>query len=269
MEQGNMSIGWLALSGLGVAVLVMGIAWVVSVIRRDASVADIFWGISTAAVAAVYGALTPAPAPRAVLVIVLVLVWAARLSLYVLWRNHGRPEDRRYRDMRARHDPGFWWKSAYIVFGLQAVLAVLMSLPVLGAVHSTTPLNWLDAAGATLWFVGMYFETVSDHQLVRYLARPDHEHTVMDQGLWRYSRHPNYFGEACVWWGLWLIAGAAGAWWTAIGPALLTFFLLRISGVALTEKDITRRRPGYLAYVRRTNAFFPGPARTESFDDQH
>lgn len=248
-------------TGLMTAMLIMGVAWVVSILRHDASVADIFWGIAIAAVALGHALIAPDGGPRTILVLAMVLIWAIRLSGYVFLRNYGKPEDRRYRDMRQRHDPGFWWKSAFIVFALQAVLAIVISMPVPAAMRSTAPLGIMDWAGAALWLVGMYFEAVSDHQLARYLRQPRNHDSVMDRGLWRYSRHPNYFGEACIWWGIFLVAAGGGAWWSIAGPALLTWFLLRVSGVALTEKDIATRRPAYEAYVRRTSAFIPRPPR--------
>ena len=185
------------------------------------------------------------------------MIWALRLSAHVLYRSRGRPEDRRYREMRARHSPGFAAKSLYLVFGLQALLAWIVGLPLYGAAMSTGAPGVLDFAGALLACFGLVFESVADSQLLAFQAGRHAEHGVMDRGLWRYSRHPNYFGEFCLWWGLWLIALAGGAWWTAVGPALLTFLLLKFSGVALTEQDIAARRPGYGDYIRRTSGFLP------------
>jgi steroid 5-alpha reductase family enzyme len=137
----------------------------------------------------------------------------------------------------------------------------VISIPLLAAINSTTPLGWLDAIGAALWLVGMVFEAGGDWQLLRFRRNPANQGRVLDSGLWRYTRHPNYFGDFCVWWGLFLIALAAGGWWSVAGPLLMSFLLLEVSGVALLEKDIGERRPAYRDYVRRTNAFFPGPPR--------
>lgn len=246
-----------AATGLLAAIVLMAAGWAWSVRRRDAGVVDALWGPAIAATGFAYLAAVPQASLRAWLAVSLAGVWALRLSAHILLRNRGRPEDRRYREIRARNEPGFWWKSLYLVFGLQALLAWIVGLPLLGAVASAAPLNPLDALGAALWALGLAVESAADLQLARFQRRPGTESGVMNQGLWRYSRHPNYFGEFCLWWGLWLIALAAGAWWTAIGPALLTVFLLRVSGVALTEKDIAGRRPDYQAYMRRTSAFFP------------
>lgn len=256
-----MSVAW---AGLAVAALLMAAGWVVSVRRRDVGIVDALWGPAIAASGVAYLLAAGDPAPRGLLAVALAVAWAVRLSAHVLWRNHGKPEDRRYREIRARNEPGFWWKSLYLVFALQAVLAWIVGLPLLGATLAPAPPGWLDALGVALWLTGFVFESVADLQLARFQRQGvagAAERGVMDRGLWRYSRHPNYFGEFCLWWGLWLVAAAGGAWWTALGPALLTFFLLRVSGVALTEKDIAARRPDYRDYVRRTSAFFPRPPR--------
>jgi steroid 5-alpha reductase family enzyme len=193
------------------------------------------------------------------LVLFLVGVWAVRLSLFITLRNRGQGEDHRYQAIRQNHEPGFWWKSLYLIFGFQAILAWIISLPLLAAVLAPAPLNWLDYAAVCLWLVGLFFEAVGDQQLAEFRRDPRNRDRVMDQGLWRYTRHPNYFGETCIWWGFGLFALAGGAWWGLLGPVLMTVLLLRVSGVSLLEKDIGERRPGYRDYVARTNAFFPGP----------
>jgi steroid 5-alpha reductase family enzyme len=245
-----------ALAGLLASLALMLIAWAVSLVRRDAGLADVFWGPAIAAGGVAYAAIGE-PSARAALALGLALVWALRLAAHLLRRNHGQPEDRRYRAIRARHEPGFACKSLYLVFGLQAVLAWVVGLPLYGVVIAGGALGVLDVAGAALAVFGLGYEALADWQLARFRRAADAAHGVMERGLWRYSRHPNYFGEVCVWWGLWLIALAGGAWWTAIGPALLTVLLLRVSGIALTEKDIADRRPGYRDYIRRTSAFVP------------
>jgi protein-S-isoprenylcysteine O-methyltransferase Ste14 len=159
--------------------------------------------------------------------------------LYLAWRNFGHAEDARYAAIRKRNEPGFAWKSAYLVFGLQAVLAWIISLPLAGAMqHGDGALGPLDYAGAALWFLGITFEAIGDLQLARFKADPASAGQVMDRGLWRYTRHPNYFGDFCVWWGFYLVALSAGAWWTIVGPAIMSLLLLRYSGVMLLEKHI-------------------------------
>ncbi|WP_295413843.1 DUF1295 domain-containing protein [uncultured Thiodictyon sp.] len=248
-------------TGLAAALGLALIAWLVSIPLKKASIADSVWPIFFILLALVYGLGASAPGARATLVFVLVLLWGARLGLYITRRNWGEPEDRRYRAMRSANDPGFWWKSGYIVFGLQGALAWLISLPLLAAILGTAPLNWLDVAALLLWLCGLLFEAVGDRQLAAFKARPENAGRVMDRGLWRYTRHPNYFGEACVWWGFYLFALAAGGWWSIGSPILITWLLLRVSGVTLLEQDIGERRPGYREYIERTNAFIPGPPR--------
>ena len=242
---------------LGLALL----AWVIATVRRNVGLVDIFWSGFFLAGAAVYAAVSPLFEQRALLVLLLVAVWSLRLSVYLAARNWNAPEDHRYRAIRERNEPGFAWKSVYLVFCLQAVLAWLISAPLAASIASVAPIGALEAIGAVLTVFGIAFETLADAQLARFKAEPANAGRVMDSGLWRYTRHPNYFGEFCVWWGVYGIALGAGAWWTLFSPLLMTVLLLRVSGVALLEKDIAERRPAYRNYAARTNAFFPGPSR--------
>jgi steroid 5-alpha reductase family enzyme len=200
-------------------------------------------------------------APRLAPVLWMLALWAARLSVFVTARGTGKGEPRRYQDLRALHEPHFAIKSLYLVFLRQALLAWVVSLPLLGAFASIRPLGTLDWLGAFLWLAGFLLETAADWQLARFRAKPGNEGAVMDRGLWRFTRHPNYFGECCVWWGFYLLALSAGAWWALPGPLLLTWLLLRVSGVAALERDIGKRRPQYADYVLKTNAFFPAKPR--------
>jgi len=249
------------LDGLAVLAVFATVGWLMSLPLRNVSIVDSMWSLMFLLAALTYTAEQASPGPRAWLVITLVGLWSIRLAAYISWRNRGHGEDFRYQKIRANNDPGFAFKSLYIVFGLQAALAWVVSLPLLAAINSTAPLGWLDAIGAALWLAGMVFEAGGDWQLVRFKGNPANQSKVLDTGLWRYTRHPNYFGDFCVWWGLFLIALAAGGWWSVAGPLVMSFLLLKVSGVALLEKDIGERRPAYRAYVRRTNAFFPGPPR--------
>lgn len=235
--------------------------WIASVVIRDVSIVDSLWALFFLIGAVCYAAVTGV-SERGLLLLVLVSVWALRLSGYLTWRNWGEPEDRRYQAIRARNEPGFVWKSFYLVFLLQGILAFIIAMPLFAAVTARTPLNALDAAGAALWIGGFAFETVADIQLARFKSDPINQGRVLDTGLWRYTRHPNYFGETVLWWGFYLIAAAGGAWWTVFAPLLMTFLLLKISGVTLLEQDIAERRPGYRHYVLSTNAFLPGPPRS-------
>ncbi|KPK49267.1 MAG: hypothetical protein AMS22_13905 [Thiotrichales bacterium SG8_50] len=249
------------LSGL-VAVLVFGaVFWIVSIVKRDVSIVDSLWSLMFLLATLVYIASLAGAGPRTGIVLTLVTIWALRLSIHITVRNWGEGEDYRYQQIRANNEPGFTFKSLYIVFGLQAVLAWIISLPLLLAINSTAPLGWLDGVGIVLWLVGMTFEAGGDYQLLRFKRDAGNRGKVLDTGFWRYTRHPNYFGEACIWWGYFAIAVAAGGWWAVFAPVLMTFLLLKVSGVAMLEKDIQERRPAYREYIERTNAFIPGPRK--------
>lgn len=251
---------WLdALAALG---LVAVLGWLLSIPLRDVSIVDSLWSLMFLLAGVVFALATPATGSRELLLLALLALWAVRLSAYITWRNHGTGEDRRYQAIRKKHEPGFVWKSFFIVFALQALLAWFISLPLLAAINSSAPLGWLDYAGVALWLVGFVFEAGGDYQLYAFKNNPDNSGKVMDRGFWRFTRHPNYFGDFCVWWGFYLIATAGGGWWSFPAPLLMSILLLKVSGVSLLEKDIGERRPGYREYVERTNAFFPGPRKS-------
>jgi steroid 5-alpha reductase family enzyme len=246
------------LTGFVVILSVAGITWLVSIRKRDVSIVDSLWPLLFLIAAATYAATVPQPGPRKTLVLVLVGLWALRLASYLTWRNWGTPEDRRYQAIRRHNEPHFALKSLYLIFGLQGTLAWIISLPLLAAIAAPRPITMLDYAGVGLWVLGFGFESVGDWQLARFKSIPSNAGRVMNRGLWRYTRHPNYFGDFCTWWGFYLIGLAAGGWWSAVGPLLMSFLLLRVSGVALLERDISERRPAYRDYMLQTNAFFPG-----------
>lgn len=237
------------------------IAWLVSVVRRDVSIVDSLWSLMILLGLVAYVVAANSAGIRTTLVLVLAAVWAVRLSAHITIRNHGEPEDRRYQEIRRNNQPFFEWKSLYIVFLLQGFLAWVVVLPAVAAVAGRTPLGPLDFAAVALWMIGMFFEVVGDYQLTRFRSGKRSENDVLDTGLWRYTRHPNYFGEAVIWWGFYLFALSVGAWWAIAAPILMTFLLVRVSGVAMLEKDIAGRRPAYQDYIRRTNAFIPGRPR--------
>lgn len=239
----------------------MGLLWLVSLRLRDSSIVDLFWGLGFVAVAWLSLWLV-GPSPRGWLVAALVSVWGVRLSVYLTWRNHGRGEDPRYAAMRARAGAAWPLRSLVVVFGLQGALLWFISLPVQYAVRSRGGLTWLDGLGAALVAVGVAFESLGDLQLARFKANPANKGRVMDQGLWRYTRDPNYFGDAVTWWGLACLGVASGAWPTVASAAVMTFLLVRVSGVALLESAM-RARPGYADYVARTSAFVPMPPRSK------
>jgi steroid 5-alpha reductase family enzyme len=246
------------MQGLAVIAGVALCTWFLSLLWRNVAIVDSLWSLMFMYAALSYAQGAAALGARAALVLILVTVWALRLSIYITWRNWGHGEDRRYRAIRARNEPHFSLKSLYLVFALQALLAWIISLPLLAAALSPRPLRIFDFAGVCLWLVGFAFEAGGDWQLARFKADLANQSQVMDRGFWRFTRHPNYFGDFCVWWGFYCMAASAGAWWSIPGPILMTILLMRVSGVTLLEKDIGERRPKYSDYVRRTNAFFPG-----------
>lgn len=236
--------------------------WLFSLMKRDVGIVDSLWSLMFLLAVIVYAVLCSDIGTRLTWIMVLLLIWSLRLCIHITWRNWGGPEDSRYQAIRRNNGPNFKLKSLYLVFGLQAGLSWLIATPLPVAVSGTNALGPWDVTGVGLWFVGMFFQSVGDWQLARFNSDPRNRGKVMDRGLWRYTRHPNYFGEACVWWGFYLIAVGAGGWWTIFAPMLITLLLLKVSGVALLEQDIQERRPAYREYRERTNAFIPGPPKS-------
>jgi steroid 5-alpha reductase family enzyme len=253
----------LLLTAIAVALLMVGL-WLVSLIRRDASIVDITWGLGFAMIALI-GALADIGDPyRARLLAFCTVVWGGRLGVYLYFRNRGQGEDFRYQAMRRHWGNKFPVVSLFTVFGLQGVLMWFISLPVQLGQSSLEPNHGtvFDVLGVGLWTVGFLFEAVGDTQLTRFKSDPSNRGKVMDLGLWRYTRHPNYFGDACLWWGIYLIAAATpNGRWAIASPLLMTFLLMRVSGVPLLEKKLTKTRPQYVDYIRRTSSFFPWPPK--------
>lgn len=250
-----------------VAVLILMLTtWLVSLVRKDASVVDIVWGLGFVIVAWVAFARRRGDSvtTRQILLVACTTIWGLRLAGYLAWRNHGKGEDFRYRAMRKKFGPKFPLISLVTVFGLQGVLMWIISMPVqFGQMKGGRKgLDLWIVAGIIVWAVGLGCEAIGDLQLAKFKADPANKGLVMNRGLWSWTRHPNYFGDACVWTGLWLIASSAPiARWTIFGPASMTFMLVRVSGVSMLEKTIGRRRPGYAEYVRTTSAFIPRPPK--------
>ncbi|KQU67119.1 MULTISPECIES: DUF1295 domain-containing protein [unclassified Rhizobacter] len=243
--------------GLAASASLALVAWAGSVLLRDASLVDRFWSALIGAAVLAYAVLLPATGARAGWMGALLLVWALRLAVYISWRNWGHGEDRRYQAIRARNQPNFAFKSLYLVFALQAAIAWVVAMPFLAGFAGHAPFGMVDTIGVALAAFGIGFEAVADAQMARFKADPATRGQVMDRGLWRLSRHPNYFGEACAWWGLWLMAVPAGGAWSIVSPLVMTTLLLKVSGVALLEQDIGERRPAYRDYILRTSAFVP------------
>jgi len=247
--------------GLAVALLIAIGGWLHSLRRIEVSMAAPLWPLSVLLMTLVYVLWAPAAGERSYLALFLVGVWAARLMSFLLRREQGAPEDRRYRRLRLALGPAFRGESLYALFGQQAVLTWILSLPLLTAVVAPSPLNALDYAAVLLWLIGFFFETVGDQQMADFRQDRRNADRVLSLGLWRYCRHPNYFGELCIWWAYWLLAFAGGAWWTLVSPLLLTHLLVRVCGVPLAEDGIEQRRPGYREYAARTGALIPLPPR--------
>jgi len=248
------------LGGLGLITGCFVLLWLLSLVLGNAGIVDIFWGPGFV-VAGVYYLMSSQgqPTPRGLLVAGLATLWAARLALHVGIRNLGAPEDFRYRQWREEAGPAFWWISLLKVFLLQALLLWIVSSPLLLAQLEgpASALAARDLVGIALFAMGFAFEAVADWQLVRFKREPSNRGRILRTGLWARSRHPNYFGEALLWWGLGLLAAPTGGWLAFVGPALITFLLMKVSGVAMLDAALVVRRPGYVDYIRSTPAFFP------------
>jgi steroid 5-alpha reductase family enzyme len=232
--------------------------------RRRNDLADIAWGggFIVAGLAAAWW--QPEVAPRGRLVVILVILWGLRLAVHIGLRNLGKREDERYRQWREEWGRHWLLRSYLQVFLLQGFLCYLISLPVLWIVfNGASPWTVWDAFGLAVWLVGLFFEAVGDFQLAQFKKDPVNRGKIIQHGLWRYSRHPNYFGEVTLWWGIYLLGlSAGGAWWTIIGPLTITFLILKVSGIPLLEKKYVNNA-AFQEYARRTSAFFPLPPRKE------
>ena len=252
----------LALSAAAVAVLMVAV-WALSIRLRDVSIVDPVWGPAFVVVALVAALAGSGDAARRWLLLAMTAAWGLRLGLHLARRKLGeRKEDRRYAVMRERKGDAFTLWSLWAIFGVQGLLVLIVSLPLQVAAQRPAALAATAVPGVIVFLIGLAFESVGDEQLRRFKADPGNRGKVMDRGLWHYTRHPNYFGDACVWWGLWLTTlPAGGVWWTLVGPVVMTLLLVRVSGKAMLERDIGSRRPGYAEYIKRTSGFFPLPPR--------
>lgn len=256
--------------GLGVVMAYMVAIWLLSLAVRDSSIVDIFWGPGFVLAAVAYALLADGYLGRQILLLSLVSIWGLRLALYILRRNMGKGEDPRYRNWREQAGESYWWISFFRVFALQGLLLWLISSPLLAAQIGDEPdrLTAVDIVGAAVWGFGFLFEAAGDYQLARFKGDPANKGKVMREGLWAYTRHPNYFGEAVLWWGYFIIAaGTPNGYWTFFAPLLMTFLLVRVSGVSMLESRQKRTKPGYADYIESTSAFvpwFPRRASTEA-----
>lgn len=256
-----------AWSALAIAVVMLA-TWLVSLPLRNASIVDPIWSLGFVVVGwvAFISQHQHVDAVRTGVLLAFVTIWGVRLSLHLFIRNVGHGEDYRYKAMRKKHGAKFWLVSLGTVYLFQGVLMWIVSLPLQFGIGTSTRTAWWVLPlilGAIVWLIGFAFESIGDAQLRAFKADPNSAGQVMDRGLWRYTRHPNYFGDASVWWGIFLVSLGAGglAWIGVIGPIVMTTLLRRVSGVTLLEKSLVKRRPGYEDYVRRTSPFLPRPPR--------
>ena len=258
---------WLVLgSNLLLSLLAVLVLWLVSIVIRDVSIIDMFFAVILFAIALNTYLISDGLLLRKQILLVLVGIWMLRITTHLIRRNWGHGEDVRYSKLRTwvNDDRAFVWLSLRKVFLLQGIVLWFASLPLQFAQVMVSPstLGWFTYAGVLVWLVGMFFETVADIQLTRFRADPTKKGTVLKTGLWRYSRHPNYFGELCVWWGLFLIAcdNPLGAL-TIIGPILYSHLIVNITGQATLDKKLAKERPGYKEYMRTTSGMIPMPPR--------
>ena len=248
------------LTNLSAVSLMMFIGWLVSIRFQNVTLVDSLWGLGFVLIAWMTFFMTDGFTARALLLAVLTTIWGLRLSIYLTLRNHGKGEDPRYGSWRREYGDRFWIVSLFNVFLVQAVFMWIIALAMQFGQMAPNPaaLTWLDILGMSLWTIGFIFEAVGDWQLASFKANPANKGRVMNRGLWATTRHPNYFGEALVWWGIFLIVlSTPGSLWTIISPVLITITLLKITGVALTEKTILETKPEYREYIAGTSAFFP------------
>ncbi len=249
----------------GIMLAIVTIMWLISLAIKDSSIMDVFWGTGFVITTWLYFLLADGYLPRQLLLCILVTIWGLRLTAYLFKRNIGKGEDFRYQKWRAEAGDSWWWRSFLRVFLLQGFLNWLIGMPFVAIQIADIPARFtvFDGLAVTVWAIGLFFEAVGDYQLARFKANPENKGKVLQTGLWRYTRHPNYFGDAVVWWGYGLMAlgvFSVFGFISLIGPALMTFFLIKVSGVAMLERTLVAK-PGYAAYQRKTNAFFPGPPR--------
>ena len=233
------------------------VLWSISVAIRDASIIDVFWGPLFVAIGWVLLTVQlDSATPKQLLVVLLVTLWGLRLGFHLGSRNLGTGEDTRYRIWRQHGGANWWLTSLYRVYLLQGAIALVVATPIVAAFRDDHPLEWVNWLGIPVWLAGFGIEAIADVQLTRFRVRPDTAGAVLDVGLWRYSRHPNYFGDALQWWGLGLVTFSGVAWWSLVGPLVMTLVFVNLSNDVI-ERGLKKRRPDYARYIERTSAFFP------------
>jgi steroid 5-alpha reductase family enzyme len=246
--------------GLLLIVLFFSIVWGCSVFLKNVSIVDIFWGLGFIVVGIYYFIITPGSTVRELLVLVLLILWGIRLSAHIFKRNLGKEEDYRYQEFRKKYgEKRYWWFSFFQVFLLQGALLWLISAPLLGvsAYSAEKPFGFIDVIALVFWLIGFAFEAGGDWQLSRFKSNPANKGKLLQNGLWKYTRHPNYFGDAMIWWGFALFSVASGCYLPVFSALLMNFLLLKVSGVAMLERTMKNTKPGFNSYAERTDAFLP------------
>ncbi len=248
------------LQALALILIMMSLIWFASIFLKNVSIVDIFWGFGFVVAATFYFIKSGGNEPRKILILSLTAIWGLRLTSYLAWRNYGKGEDYRYRDFRKKYgEKRYWWISYFQTFLLQGILMWLISAPLLGAQYhgQDKSLGILDYAGVLFWITGFIFEAGGDYQLAVFRANPANKGKVLNSGFWRFTRHPNYFGDSAAWWGYGLICLGAGSFLPIAGSLLMTALIIKVSGVALLEKDLNDKKPQYKEYIEKTSAFIP------------
>tara|TARA_B110000879_G_scaffold204698_1_gene284058 strand:- start:272 stop:1096 length:825 start_codon:yes stop_codon:yes gene_type:complete len=263
----------LMLQALPVLFLIAVVTWLISLAIDDVSIVDYIWSLLSLAAAATYAYHTGVESTVSLVMLLMVSIWALRLTFFLMKRGRNQPEDRRYQVIRKRNSPNFGLKSLYLIFIFQGFIAWIISIifvPVFAAgATSETALSWSlwHSAGVALWLFGLLFESIADNQLHAHNQQVVPNSKTLNSGLWRYCRHPNYFGEFCVWWAWFIFAIPSASLWILVAPLVMSFLLMKFSGVGNMENGITSRRPDYQAYIDSTNTFFPWKPRLKVKED--
>lgn len=260
LNKNKMEFSHIYFQGLPVIIVFFTLIWLWSILLKNASIVDIFWGLGFVVITSFYFLVSPGFSVKKVIPLILVVLWGIRLSLHIFIRNWGKPEDYRYQEFRKRYgEQRYWWFSYFQVFLLQGFLVWLISAPLLAVLFYSeeNTVGFLYMAGIIIWIIGFTFEAGGDYQLERFKTSPENRGKLLNTGFWKFTRHPNYFGDAAVWWGFALLSAASGVYLPVLSAILMTWLLIRISGVALLERTLKNTKPGYEDYVKRTSAFFP------------
>jgi steroid 5-alpha reductase family enzyme len=255
-----MSFFQIYILGLWVIVAFFSLIWVLSVFLKNASIVDIFWGLGFVLVNGFCFYATPGFSLLKIITVVLVTLWGLRLSAYIFFRNLGKPEDYRYQEFRRNYgEKRYWWFSFFQVFLLQGTLVWLISAPLLAInYYSVEKTIWpIAVLGILVWLVGFTFEAGGDWQLARFKANSTNKGKLLTSGFWKYTRHPNYFGDAAVWWGFAILSVASGCYLPVLSSVLMTWLIVKVSGVSMLERTMINSKPGFEDYAKSTSPFIP------------